>query len=59
MEFFFRLDQRRNVGSKDIEIIEGLMRCCLAIPQILLSVANWLKGKQDRSGFLVFVDYKE
>ena len=58
-EFLFGLDQS-NV-CRDIQKIEGLIRCCLPIPQKLYKVTKRLKTKEEveqyfPAGFLAFVD---
>lgn len=61
MEYLFGLDQS-NV-CRDIQKIEGLIRCCLPIPQKLYNVAKRLKTKEEIEqyfpGFLSFVDCTE
>ena len=61
MEFLFGLDQS-NV-CKGIDKIEGLIRCCLPIPQKLYKITKRLKTKEEVEayfpGFLAFVDCTE
>jgi hypothetical protein len=58
MEFLFGLDQS-NV-CRDIDKIEGLIRCCLPIPQKLHNVTKRLKTTEEVEQyfpvFLAFVD---
>lgn len=60
-EFLFDLNQS-NV-CRDIPKIEGLIRCCLPIPQKLYNVAKRLKTKEELEqyfpGFMAFVDCTE
>ena len=49
MEFLFELDQS-NI-CKDIEKIEGLIRCCLPIPQ---KIYNITEVKDHRRGGTIF-----
>jgi hypothetical protein len=61
MEFLFDLDQS-NV-CRDIQKIEGLIRCCIPIPQKLHTVTKRLKTKEEVEeyfpGFLAFRDCTE
>jgi len=63
MEFLFGLDQQSNVCSRDIDKIEGLIRCCLPIQQKLHNVTKRLKTTEEVEeyfpGFLAFVDCTE
>ncbi|CAN5809011.1 hypothetical protein BH23THE1_BH23THE1_13310 [soil metagenome] len=56
------LDQKSNV-CRDIDKIEGLMRCCLPIPQKLHNVIKRLKTAEEVEeyilGLLAFVDCTE
>ncbi|CAN5855866.1 hypothetical protein BH23THE1_BH23THE1_11990 [soil metagenome] len=59
MEYLFGLDQS-NV-CRDIQKIEGLIRCCLPIPQKLHNVTKRLKTTEEveqyfPAGFLALVD---
>jgi hypothetical protein len=60
-EFLFGLNQS-NV-CRDIQKIEGLIRCCLPIPQKLCKVTRRLKTKEEVEqyfpGFIAFVDVTE
>ena len=60
-EFLFGLSQS-NV-CRDIQKIEGLIKCCLPIPQKLYKVTKRLKTKEEVEqyfpGFLAFVDVTE
>jgi len=59
--FMFDLDQS-NI-CRDIEKIEGLIRCCLPIPQKLYKVTKRLKTKEEVEeyfpGFMAFTDCTE
>jgi hypothetical protein len=61
MEFLFGLDKQSNVCSSDFQKIEGLIRCCLPIPQKLHNVTKRLKTTKEveqyiPAGFLALMD---
>jgi hypothetical protein len=61
MKFLFGLDRQSNVCSRDILKIEGLIRCCLPIPQKLHNVTKNLETTEEveeyfPAGFLAFVE---
>ncbi|CAN5873344.1 hypothetical protein BH23THE1_BH23THE1_07460 [soil metagenome] len=61
MEFLFGLDKQSNVCSRDFQKIEGLIRCCLPIPQKLHNVTKRLMTTEEveqyfPAGFLALVD---
>lgn len=62
IEFLFGLNNQSNI-CRDIQKIEGRIRCCLPIPQKLYKVTRRLKTKEEVeqyfSGFLAFVDVTE
>jgi hypothetical protein len=47
MEFLYDLDRQRNVCSRNIQKIEGQIRCCLPIPQKLHNVTKRLKTSEE------------
>jgi hypothetical protein len=64
MEFLYGLDKQSNVCSRDFQKIEGLIRCCLPIPQKLHNVTKRLKTAEEveqyfPAGFLAFLDCTE